>query len=68
MGYQEFVDTVTDIVGTSGETCAVVFEHDDDLGLHIARLSNGLVIIGNSTSLKLTVRGMNGFQAQFEPE
>ena len=64
MAYQEFVDGILEIIGKSGEECHAMFEHDEEKGLHIARVSNGLIFTGNSSSCKVTVRGINGFMAQ----
>lgn len=64
MSYQDFMDGILDMIGKSGEECHAFFEHDAETGMHIARVSNGLLFTGNNTSPKVTIRGINGFMAQ----
>ena len=63
--YTTFKTKVIALIKTSGENLSARFEHDEDKGLFIARISDGSKILWNSTAHKATVRFGSGHQAQF---
>lgn len=68
MSYVRFCEHIRDILLHKGEeSITVKISHDRDEGLYSARFSDGLVIMGNPVSLKLTARWASGHQAQFMP-
>ena len=65
MSYERFKAHINGLIAKAGGSIAVRFNHTDD-GRHFANCSDGTVIIGNSRSLKLTVRYGSGHQAMAE--
>ena len=65
MSYEHFKARINQLVAKAGGGITVRFNHADD-GRHFANCSDGTVIIGNSRSLKLTVRYGSGHQAMTE--
>ena len=65
MSYQEFCDAVIDIIAKYGEGLSGIPVYDKDEGMYAMYISNGDVITGNSSSLKLTYKWASGHQAQF---
>lgn len=56
MTFEAFRRHITALVSKAGGGLQVRFEHDDEHGKHIARFSDGTVIVGNSIAVSLEVR------------
>lgn len=67
MKFEVFTEQVRQLIKKAGGGISATFEHDDDTGIHTAFCSDGTIIMGNSETLRLTVRwnGSN-HQACFE--
>lgn len=59
--FGRFKQAVETIVHKSGESVTVTFEQTD--GKYIARISNGVKIVGNSQSCKVLVKFGSGHKA-----
>lgn len=66
--YEGFQIKVTALVGRAGGDISVRFFNDTDNGKFFANCSDGTTIIGNSSSVKVTVRFGSGHQAMTELE
>lgn len=66
MSYDKFVACAEKIAREKPGITVRVFK-DSEKDLFTARFSDGMVILGNPTSLKLTARWGSGHQAQFVP-
>ena len=64
MNYEEFCKAVASVVFSENSEDYIWFDHDEESGLHTARTKSGVTFVGNSTSLKVTVRWGNSHQAQ----
>ena len=65
MSYERFKAHINGLISKAGGGITVRFKHTED-GKHYANCSDGTVITGNSSSLKLTVRYGSGHQAMAE--
>lgn len=65
MTFERFKAYINRLISKAGGGITVRFNHTDD-GRHFANCSDGTTIIGNSRSLKLTVRYGSGHQAMTE--
>lgn len=61
MSLENFVSAVTALAKKNG--LSVDFSTDEDTGKHIAKCSDGTTIIGNPTSMKVTVKWGSGHTA-----
>lgn len=60
MSYEVFKTKVRAIVRKAGGRISVGFHNDREKGRYFANCSDGTTIIGNSSSLKVSVRWGNG--------
>lgn len=63
MSYDVFQRKVNALIVKAGGKITVKFSHDADKGKFFANCSDGTTIIGNQSSLKVTVRFGSGHQA-----
>ena len=56
MAYEVFVEKVTALIERAGGGIEVRFSNDIDAGKYIAKCSDGTMIIGVPSSLRVTVR------------
>lgn len=62
MSYEVFRRKVNALIGRAGGGISVRFSKDADTGRFFARCSDGTTIIGNPSTLKVTVRYGSGHQ------
>ena len=65
MTYERFCEKITALLQRVGGISAE-FVNDTEAGKYLARCSDGTMLIGNSTSLKLTIRYGTGHQMMAE--
>lgn len=63
MSYDVFIRKVNALIVKAGGKITVDFSNDTDNGKFFANCSDGTTIIGNQSSLKVTVRFGSGHQA-----
>ena len=63
MSYQAFQVKVNALIARAGGGISVRFFNDTDKGRFFANFSDGTVIVGNPSSLKVTVKYGSGHQA-----
>ena len=63
MSYEVFKNKVTAMINRAGSGLKVRFSTDEEIGKHYASCSDGTTIIGNSSSLKVTVKWGSGHTA-----
>ena len=63
MSFEVFKNKVKALIASAGGDIDVRFSTDDEKGRHYAKCSDGIVIIGNSKNLKITVRWGSGHQS-----
>ena len=63
MSYEVFQQKVNALIRKAGGRISVNFRHDKEKGRYFANCSDGTRIIGNSSSLKVSVRWGNGQHA-----
>lgn len=63
MSYEVFRRKVNALISRTGGNISVRFHNDADKGRFFANCSDGTTIIGNPSSLKVTVRYGSGHQA-----
>ena len=66
MTYEVFQKKVLSLLAKSGIDTKVRFHDDHDKGRFFANCAEGVTIIGNPSSLKVTVRFGSGHQAMAE--
>ena len=62
MAFDVFQNKVKALIERAGGGISVKFYNDKEIGKFFARCSDGTTIIGNPTSLKVTVRYGSGHQ------
>lgn len=63
MAYNDFMHRVSTMVKKVGGGLTVRFSSDSNKGIHIAKVSDGTTIIGNSTCMSVEVRWGSGHRA-----
>lgn len=63
MSYEVFQRRVNALIDRAGGGIKVRFSEDDEKGRYFAKCSDGTTIIGNPSSIKVTVRFGSGHQA-----
>lgn len=63
MSYESFKAKVQALLGRVGQGSSVQFSNDEEKGKFSAKCSDGVTIIGCSTSLKITVKWGSGHTA-----
>lgn len=60
MTYESFMRRVKALIRRAGGNIKVRFSEDEEKGIHIAYLSEGIIITGNKTSYNVTVKWNGG--------
>lgn len=63
MSYEVFRRKVNALIAQAKSNLSVRFSTDPEQGKHYANCSDGTIIIGNETGLKVTVRWGSGHQS-----
>lgn len=63
MNYERFKARVNTLIARAGGGISVRFSRDPDKGRFFANCSDGTTIVGNQSSLKVTVKFGSGHQA-----
>lgn len=63
MSYESFKAKVQILLSRIGQSSSVQFSNDEEKGKYSAKCSDNVTIIGNSSSLKVTVKWGSGHTA-----